>query len=82
MWWRLLRTSTDLAQHYFMHVAGTQEAAPAPAAARWSSWEAVLRVTLHLGNLENVHCLVTANYNANLGSSVIHFVDENGEVVY
>lgn len=39
-------------------------------------------MTLHLGNLENVHCLVTANYNANLGSSVIHFVDENGEVVY
>lgn len=79
---RLLSTSADLAQHYFMHAVGTQEAAPAPAAARWSSWEAVLRVTLHLGNLENVHCLVTANHNANLGSSVIHSVDKNGEAVY
>lgn len=44
-----------------------------------SGQEAVLRVAFHPGNQENVHCLVTANCKADLGSSVTHFVNENGE---
>lgn len=36
-------------------------------------------MALHPGNHENVHCLKTANCKADLGSSVTHFVNENGE---
>ena len=36
-------------------------------------------MTLHPSNQENVHRLVTENRKADLGSSVTHFVNENGE---
>ena len=36
-------------------------------------------MTLHPGNQENVHRLVTVNCKADPGSSVTHFVNENSE---
>lgn len=44
-----------------------------------SGQEAVLRVAFHPGNQENVHRLIPANCKADLGSSVTHFVNKNGE---
>ena len=46
-----------------------------------SGQEAVLRVAFHPGNQESVYrlSLITANCKADLGSSVTHFVNENGE---
>lgn len=56
-----LRTSAELAKHYFKHVVETQQTAPAlEVSCLLTSQKAVQRVTLHLGN-QNMYCLVPTN---------------------